>query len=66
MRNALIMPGSNSNFQLAISILDERTCSKFFFYAGNDYQEPGGLPDYIPDEYLPDFLGGTCTVRTHC
>lgn len=42
--------------------LDERTCSKFFFYAGNDYQEAGGLPDYIPDESLPDFLGGSSTV----
>ncbi|CAL8074678.1 unnamed protein product [Orchesella dallaii] len=47
---------------LVRTFIDERTCSKFFFYAGNDYQGPGGLPDYIPDDYLPDFLGGTCTV----
>jgi len=47
---------------LVRTFIDERTCSKFFFYAGNDYQGPGGLPDYIPDKYLPDFLGGECTV----
>lgn len=44
--------------------LDENTRSKFLFYGGNDYlHSPGGLVDYIPENYLPDFLGGTCKVR---
>ncbi|CAG7668652.1 unnamed protein product [Allacma fusca] len=48
---------------LVRTFIDERTCSKFFFYGGNDYQGPGGLPDYIPEEYIPDFLGGTCKAK---
>jgi len=44
--------------------VDERTCSKFFFYAGNDYQGPGGLPDYISKDFIPEFLDGTSKVIT--
>lgn len=45
---------------LVSTFIDENTRSKFLFYGGNDYQGPGGLVDYIPGEYVPDFLGGTC------
>lgn len=41
---------------------DDITRTKFLFYGGNDYQEPGGLVDYIPQEFVPDFLGGPCKV----
>ncbi|KAG7259155.1 hypothetical protein CRUP_010328, partial [Coryphaenoides rupestris] len=33
---------------------------KFLIYAGNDYQGPNGLLDYIDKEVIPDFLGGEC------
>ncbi|XP_028267638.1 SEC14-like protein 1 [Parambassis ranga] len=39
-------------------LIDENTRKKFLVYAGNDYQGPGGLLDYINREILPDFLGG--------
>ncbi|XP_066998063.2 SEC14-like protein 1 [Anabrus simplex] len=45
---------------LVSTFIDENTRSKFLFYGGNDYQEPGGLIDYIPEEFVPDFLGGPC------
>lgn len=48
---------------LVSTFIDDVTRTKFLFYAGNDYQEPGGLIDYIPEEYIPDFLGGQC--KTH-
>lgn len=43
--------------------IDENTRQKFMFYGGNDYQEPGGLRDFIDEKYIPDFLGGHCYVR---
>lgn len=42
--------------------IDENTRKKFLIYAGNDYQGPGGLVDYIDKEIIPDFLGGDCMV----
>ncbi|CAK6963299.1 SEC14-like protein 1 [Scomber scombrus] len=39
-------------------LIDENTRKKFLVYAGNDYQGPGGLVDYIDREIIPDFLGG--------
>ena len=36
--------------------------SKFLFYGGNDYQGPGGLVDYMPKEFIPEFLDGECKV----
>nr|CAD7445480.1 unnamed protein product [Timema bartmani] len=48
---------------LVSTFIDEHTRSKFLFYGGNDYQAAGGLVDYIPQEYIPDFLGGPC--KTH-
>lgn len=42
--------------------IDENTRKKFLIYAGNDYQGPGGLVDYIDKEIIPDFLGGECMV----
>lgn len=47
-------------------ISDENTRSKFLFYGGNDYlQSPGGLVHYIPENVVPDFLGGPCKVSIH-
>lgn len=43
--------------------IDDNTRRKFLIYAGNDYQGPGGLLDYIDKEVIPDFLGGECMVR---
>lgn len=44
-------------------LIDENTRKKFLVYAGNDYQGPGGLVDYIDREIIPDFLQGDCMVR---
>ncbi|XP_070837139.1 SEC14-like protein 1 [Chaetodon trifascialis] len=43
---------------LVSPLIDENTRKKFLVYAGNDYQGPGGLVDYIDKEIIPDFLGG--------
>lgn len=43
---------------LVSPLIDENTRKKFLVYAGNDYQGPGGLVDYIDREVIPDFLGG--------
>ncbi|KAF1379304.1 hypothetical protein PFLUV_G00174700 [Perca fluviatilis] len=43
---------------LVSPLIDENTRKKFLVYAGNDYQDPGGLVDYIDKEVIPDFLGG--------
>ncbi|XP_059203465.1 SEC14-like protein 1 isoform X1 [Centropristis striata] len=45
---------------LVSPLIDENTRKKFLVYAGNDYQDPGGLVDYIDREIIPDFLGGDC------
>ncbi|KAF2356884.1 CRAL-TRIO lipid binding domain [Trinorchestia longiramus] len=45
---------------LVSTFIDEHTRSKFLFYGGNDYQEAGGLVDYMSDDYIPEFLGGKC------
>ncbi|XP_028978131.2 SEC14-like protein 1 isoform X2 [Esox lucius] len=45
---------------LVSPFIDENTRKKFLIYAGNDYQGPGGLVDYIDKEIIPDFLGGDC------
>uniref|UniRef100_A0A4W5P7M8 SEC14 like lipid binding 1 n=1 Tax=Hucho hucho TaxID=62062 RepID=A0A4W5P7M8_9TELE len=45
---------------LVSPFIDENTRKKFLIYAGNDYQGPGGLLDYIDKEVIPDFLGGEC------
>lgn len=31
-------------------------------YSGTDYSGPGGLVDYVPKEFIPEFLGGPCEV----
>lgn len=51
-----------SYFQIS-PLIDENTRKKFLVYAGNDYQGPGGLLDYIDKEIIPDFLRGDCMVR---
>ncbi|KAL1140341.1 hypothetical protein AAG570_000273, partial [Ranatra chinensis] len=48
---------------LVSTFIDDVTRTKFLFYGGNDYQEPGGLIDYIPQEYVPDFLEGPCKTK---
>ena len=50
-------------FRQVSPFIDENTRKKFLVYAGNDYQGPGGLLDYIDKTILPDFLGGSCMVR---
>ncbi|CAL4110754.1 unnamed protein product, partial [Meganyctiphanes norvegica] len=50
---------------LVSTFIDENTRSKFLFYGGNDYQDAGGLIDYMPKEFIPDFLGGECTRSTY-
>ncbi|XP_008303806.1 SEC14-like protein 1 [Stegastes partitus] len=45
---------------LVSPLIDENTRKKFLVYAGNDYQGPGGLVDYIDREIIPDFLRGDC------
>nr|KAF6296870.1 SEC14 like lipid binding 1 [Myotis myotis] len=45
---------------LVSPFIDDNTRRKFLIYAGNDYQGPGGLLDYIDKEVIPDFLGGEC------
>nr|XP_033816665.1 SEC14-like protein 1 isoform X3 [Geotrypetes seraphini] len=45
---------------LVSPFIDDNTRKKFLIYAGNDYQGPGGLVDYIDKEIIPDFLGGEC------
>ncbi|XP_029202752.2 SEC14-like protein 1 [Acropora millepora] len=45
---------------LVSPFIDENTRNKFLIYGGNDYQDSGGLTDYISAEYIPDFLGGPC------
>jgi hypothetical protein len=47
---------------LVSPFIDERTRDKFLLYAGNDYQGPGGLVDYMDPVYIPDFLDGECYV----
>ena len=43
--------------------IDENTRKKFLIYGGHDYEGSGGLADYIPIEFIPDFLGGNCYVN---
>ncbi|KYN12771.1 Protein real-time [Trachymyrmex cornetzi] len=46
---------------LISTFINENTRKKFIFYCGTDYQEqgPGGLSEYINQEFIPDFLGGS-------
>ncbi|XP_076153858.1 SEC14-like protein 1 isoform X2 [Alosa pseudoharengus] len=43
---------------LVSPFIDENTRRKFLIYAGNDFQGPGGLQEYISPAVIPDFLGG--------
>eukprot|EP00117_Sycon_ciliatum_P008465 scpid56684/ scgid3090/ SEC14-like protein 1 len=46
---------------LVFPFIDERTREKVFVSAGNDYLDPEeGLSNFLPQEYIPDFLGGSC------
>uniref|UniRef100_A0ABI8A0P9 SEC14 like lipid binding 1 n=1 Tax=Felis catus TaxID=9685 RepID=A0ABI8A0P9_FELCA len=47
---------------LVSPFIDDNTRRKFLIYAGNDYQGPGGLLDYIDKEIIPDFLSGECMI----
>jgi hypothetical protein len=46
---------------LVSPLIDETSRSKFLFYGGNDYQDPGGLIDYISNESIPDWIGGSAS-----
>jgi len=50
---------------LVCPLIDETSRGKFLFYAGSDGGRaenfglhPGGLKDYIPEDRIPDWLGG--------
>ncbi|XP_023332657.1 SEC14-like protein 1 [Eurytemora carolleeae] len=53
---------------LVCPLIDETSRSKFLFYAVSDGRgenfalHPGGLRDYIPEEHIPDWLGGTANT----
>ncbi|XP_029168276.1 protein real-time isoform X1 [Nylanderia fulva] len=46
---------------LISTFINENTRKKFIFYCGSDYQEQGsgGLSEYINQEFIPEFLGGS-------
>ncbi|XP_024868714.1 protein real-time [Temnothorax curvispinosus] len=46
---------------LISTFINENTRKKFIFYCGTDYHEQGsgGLSEYINQEFIPDFLGGS-------
>ncbi|GAB1868948.1 Protein real-time [Camponotus japonicus] len=46
---------------LISTFINENTRKKFIFYCGSDYQEQGsgGLGEYINQEFIPEFLGGS-------
>jgi len=48
---------------LVCPLIDETSRGKFLFYAGTDnrgeqFLGPGGLKEYVPEEWIPDWLGG--------
>jgi hypothetical protein len=49
---------------LVCPLIDETSRGKFLFYAGTDHRgetlalHPSGLQDYLPEERIPDWLGG--------
>jgi len=48
---------------LVCPLIDETSRGKFLFYAGTDnrgeqFLGPGGLKEYVPEERIPDWLGG--------
>lgn len=48
---------------LVSTFIDKNTQTKFIFYAGNDLiQQFRSLTEYISEDVIPDFLGGTCKV----
>ncbi|XP_012057546.1 PREDICTED: protein real-time [Atta cephalotes] len=53
---------------LISTFINENTRKKFIFYCGTDYQEqgPGGLNEYINQEFIPDFLGGSSEEMNIC
>lgn len=43
---------------LVCPLIDETSRGKFLFYAGDHFLGPGGLSEYLPEERVPDWLGG--------
>jgi len=43
---------------LVCPLIDETSTGKFLFYAGDHFLGPGGLSEYLPEERVPDWLGG--------
>ena len=46
---------------LVSTFIDERTREKFLFCDDDDFQH--GLKVYIPEQHIPEFLGGKAEVR---
>jgi len=44
---------------LVCPLIDETSRGKFLFYAGDHFLGPGGLSEYLPEEKVPDWLGGS-------
>ena len=43
---------------LVCPLIDETSRGKFLFYAGDHFLGPGGLGEYLPEDKIPDWLGG--------
>lgn len=43
---------------LVCPLIDETSRGKFMFYAGDHFLGPGGLNEYLPEDKIPDWLGG--------
>jgi len=44
---------------LVCPLIDETSRGKFLFYAGDHFLGPGGLGEYLPEDRIPDWLGGS-------
>ena len=47
---------------LVCPLIDETSRGKFLFYAGDHFLGPGGLSEYLPEEKIPDWLGGASST----
>jgi len=43
---------------LVCPLIDETSRGKFLFYAGDHFLGAGGLAEYLPEDKVPDWLGG--------
>jgi len=47
---------------LVCPLIDETSRGKFLFYAGDHFLGPGGLSEYLPEDKIPDWLGGASST----